>query len=401
MPNATLRSARGRIILSGGKGKRERPLDFDEKETMYKVIFVDDEAYVSRGLNIMLDWESRGIEVAGAAEDGAEALALIMRTRPDIVITDICMPRLSGLELMERCAAKLQKPPKFLMLTGYGELEYIKRAMRLGARGYLLKPIDRAELKEYIERIIDELEEEARREPRPQQSISAESFDNFRHTARTLENDKRISVDISAANDCIRHGRLDDAIREIGLMLDAMKDSGASPRRVCGAASVLLVSLYRYAQRAGAASEREFDRYAVKLSQTREIDEARGILTAAAECVKRGLAGRIEAGDIANIMDYIEENYKRDVSMVEIADEFDMKPARVSALVKKAVGMKFSEYINKLRLDEACRLLAATNRGISDIVAELGYKDYFYFTKKFKKAVGCLPSDYRKRVRGE
>ena len=113
------------------------------------------------------------------------------------------------------------------------------------------------------------------------------------------------------------------------------------------------------------------------------------------------LVDKTEANIIANIMDYIEENYKKDISMLEIGNEFYLRAAEVSRLVKSATGMKFNEYINKLRMSETCRLLATTDRNINDIMSELGYKDYFYFTKKFKKFTGCLPSQYRKRVRGE
>ena len=370
---------------------------------MYKVIFVDDEPYISTGLDILLDWEKYGIEKVGNAEDGTEAFKLICEHQPDIVITDICMPGLSGLELIERCNAKLKKIPKFLMLTGYGELEYIKKAMRLGAVGYLLKPIDRSELKEYIERIVGELEggRKTGADAQKEISLSDGSMESFRHTAQTLENDKKISIDISAANDCIKYGRLDDARKEIRLMSDRLRESGASMRRVCGCASVLMVSLYRYSERAGAALEAGFNEALVRVSEAKTINETEKTLDSIIQMVKQELAEKTEANDIANIMDYIEENYKKDISMIEIGNEFCLRTAEVSRLIKVATGMKFNEYINKLRMGETCRLLATTDRNINDIMSELGYKDYFYFTKKFKKFTGSLPSQYRKRVRGE
>lgn len=373
------------------------------EDGMYKVIFVDDEPYISTGLDMLLDWEKYGIEKAGNAEDGEEALKLIYELQPDIVITDICMPYLSGLELIKRCNAELKKIPKFLMLTGYGELEYIKQAMRLGAAGYLLKPIDRRELKEHIERIIGELELERKNGAgaAEQLSLADGSMESLRHTAETLENDKKISIDISAANDCIKYGRLDDAQKEIHLMSDRLRESGASMRRVCGCASVLMVSLYRYSERAGAALEAKFNEAIVRVSEAKTINETEKVLDGIIRLVKQELAGKTEANDIANIMDYIEENYRKDISMVEIGKEFCLRTAEVSRLIKAATGMKFNEYINKLRICETCRLLSSTDRNINDIMSELGYKDYFYFTKKFKKFTGCLPSQYRKRVRGE
>lgn len=112
---------------------------------MFTVLFADDEPFVIEGLKIMIDWESLGIEIVGEASDGETAFELIKTLSPDIVISDICMPGICGTELLQKCSGFMKKP-EFIMLTGYGDMEYIRAAMKYGAKGYLLKPIDQDEV---------------------------------------------------------------------------------------------------------------------------------------------------------------------------------------------------------------------------------------------------------------
>lgn len=105
---------------------------------MLRVIIVDDEALVRLGLQSMLRWEELGYEIVGEATNGQQGLDLIMQSDPDIVITDIKMPVMDGLEMM-RLAAEAGRNPRFIVLSGYDEFQLVKRAMKLGAEEYLIK----------------------------------------------------------------------------------------------------------------------------------------------------------------------------------------------------------------------------------------------------------------------
>src|SRR5690606_13234789 len=105
----------------------------------YTVITVDDEAMIKRTIGKLL--ESTGsFRSVGEAEDGAEAMQLIERLRPDVVITDITMPVMDGLELIAACSGK-QDGPEFIIVSGYGDFSYVQEAIRNGVADYLLKPI--------------------------------------------------------------------------------------------------------------------------------------------------------------------------------------------------------------------------------------------------------------------
>lgn len=104
----------------------------------YKVLIVDDDSIVRIGLKSVVDWQKLDLEIIGEASDGVEAYELISRLRPDIVLTDMHMPRSDGVRLMEQ--AKRDFPDTlFLVLSCYNDLEYVKESMKLGAFDYLLK----------------------------------------------------------------------------------------------------------------------------------------------------------------------------------------------------------------------------------------------------------------------
>ncbi len=127
---------------------------------MYRVIIVDDEPVIRRGLRETIEWDALGLEVAGEAADGIEALKLIRETNPEILITDIRMPDMDGIQLI-REVKKLETNIKITILSGYSDYDYLKAAIRLGVDNYLLKPIDNDELVSNLKNAVSEIEKEA------------------------------------------------------------------------------------------------------------------------------------------------------------------------------------------------------------------------------------------------
>ncbi|WP_019637499.1 response regulator transcription factor [Paenibacillus fonticola] len=109
---------------------------------MWNVLLVDDEPLVLEGLRTMIAWEKYGFQICGEALNGSEAFRIIRDCQPELVFTDIHMPVLSGLDLIEQCNQLLPKPPKFVVLSGYDDFSYARTAMRQKVAEYLLKPID-------------------------------------------------------------------------------------------------------------------------------------------------------------------------------------------------------------------------------------------------------------------
>ena len=107
---------------------------------MYRVLLVEDEPLILEGLCMATPWARYGCTVAGKAYNAEEAERLIVELRPDIVITDINMPGGSGLELIERMKGRCGC--EFIILSGYDQFEYAKKAVFLGVKGYILTQLD-------------------------------------------------------------------------------------------------------------------------------------------------------------------------------------------------------------------------------------------------------------------
>ena len=148
---------------------------------MLKVLIADDEQLICNMIQKMIDWEGRGLALAGMADNGLDVLKQIRESRPDIVITDIRMPGLTGLELIQE-AMKIDESLVFIIISGYKSFEYAHQALTLGVRHYLLKPIDRAELMETLDTIIAEREKSAA--DRRETETLARQQETFRQEAR-------------------------------------------------------------------------------------------------------------------------------------------------------------------------------------------------------------------------
>ena len=123
---------------------------------MLKLIIADDERIIRESISKMIDWNSLGIELIGLCSDGIEAYNMILDECPDIVLTDIRMPGLSGLELIEKIS-QTDLNIQFILLSGFGEFEYAKQAMRFRVHHYLLKPCNEDQIIESIQDVIKEL----------------------------------------------------------------------------------------------------------------------------------------------------------------------------------------------------------------------------------------------------
>ena len=110
---------------------------------MYSVFLVDDEPIVLEGIRTKIDWESAGFSFAGEATDGEIALSMIHELKPDILITDIKMPFMDGLELAA-AIKKTQPWIKIIILSGHDEFDYAKKAISIGIEDYLLKPFTKS-----------------------------------------------------------------------------------------------------------------------------------------------------------------------------------------------------------------------------------------------------------------
>jgi two-component system response regulator YesN len=165
---------------------------------MFKLIIADDEKWVRTAIKSIIPFERLDLVLSSEAANGIEALELCRLHEPDILLTDIMMPGLNGLELIDEIRKALPNV-KIGIISGYNDFEYAKTAMKYGIRDYLLKPVDENEMLQVLERMIDELRDAERqtreKETRQEQyekaiPVMCETFLNrlISHNSMTMEN---------------------------------------------------------------------------------------------------------------------------------------------------------------------------------------------------------------------
>ena len=179
---------------------------------MLKVFLVEDEVVMRNGIKNNIPWEQEGFEFAGEASDGELAYPLIKKEKPDILITDIRMPFMDGLEL-SRLVKKELPQIKIIILSGYNEFDYAKTAINIGVTDYLLKPISSAKLLEAVKKVGDVIEKEQdharlmkRYEKEMEENILQEKHklwgalaSNRLSTIELLEKGQRLGIDFTAS----------------------------------------------------------------------------------------------------------------------------------------------------------------------------------------------------------
>lgn len=147
-----------------------------------KVFLVEDEYIVREGIKNNIDWEKNGYDFCGEASDGELAFPMISEKRPDIVITDIRMPFMDGIEL-SRMIKEEYPEIKIIILSGHEEFEYAKAAIQIGVEEYLLKPINGDELLQVVNRVAQKIKEENESRETLQEG---EGDENFEYAKRQL-----------------------------------------------------------------------------------------------------------------------------------------------------------------------------------------------------------------------
>ncbi|RCW74782.1 response regulator transcription factor [Saliterribacillus persicus] len=129
---------------------------------MYSVFIVDDDVFVRKGIISLIDWEKCGFTVCGQADDGEDALLQIDHLQPDLVITDIRMPVLDGLGLIQGISKTMEKQPYFIIISGYNDFKYAQKALRFGVQDFILKPVDQEELETTLLKVANVIEKDAK-----------------------------------------------------------------------------------------------------------------------------------------------------------------------------------------------------------------------------------------------
>lgn len=418
---------------------------------MIRVLLVDDEPLVLIGMQSMLDWSALGYELVGTARNGGEALDKIRDLHPDIVVSDIRMPVLDGLQLAEKSREEFGALPVFLMLTSYEEFDYVRRSMGLGAVDYLVKMDLTAEsLTAALNRARDAIEKE-KAVRAPADPVKG-SLDTYR---------ERFFIQLyngAFPNDTV----IQEHCQELGLTLDAaayttaiadIRNRELDPeQQVALSAGVTrmaadILPKYLPCQVTG-MDLRHFSVLLLLDSKDNLEERLTPILQKATEILykyftttiwwavgtptsvlhhipqsqKNALSAlpllsekapivfyRTEARTpldhrtriVAEVQDYIRKNPDKRLSLNDVAAVFNFSPGYLSQLFSQNGETSFVEFVTETRIAAAKELMASTDLKIYEISERLGFESAFYFSKVFKKIEGVSPRAYLHKLRGD
>jgi two-component system, response regulator YesN len=125
---------------------------------MLKVLLADDEPVILRGLRKLIPWDHYGLEIIGTVTNGVDLLKSTLENTPDIVISDICMPGMSGIDVIKHLN-KSNRTTKFIFISAYSDTKIIDNAKENGAEAYLVKPIKKVELEKALSKTLLYLQE--------------------------------------------------------------------------------------------------------------------------------------------------------------------------------------------------------------------------------------------------
>ncbi|QTH42529.1 response regulator [Cohnella sp. LGH] len=337
---------------------------------MLSVMLVDDEPLIRRGLKKLIDWQLHGFRIVGEADNGEEALELVAREETDIVVTDLKMPAMNGLELSEALKARFPTL-KVIVLTGYDDFPYVQQSIRNGVADYLLKPVNADALVRSLLQIRKQLEEERYRYP-------------FDIEASLLDAVKAADAEAAAA-----------AVHALFDELHKYKVPQEIVLRIC---DTVRLSLDRLLDQESSSlkdilRKNNLEKDEGRLPNARE--ELRADLLHIVSCLCDHRQGYANKRTIQAVIDDIERNFQQDITLGDLAAKFYLNASYLSQLFKSETGETFSNYVIKLRIEKAKRLLGDPNMKIQDISELVGYGDPKYFGQLFKRMTGMLPSEYR------
>lgn len=190
---------------------------------MLKVLVVDDEIFVRKGIVLETDWAAIGCMVVAEAENGLEGLEAARKYTPDLIISDIKMPRMNGIEMLKRLREEGSEV-RIIFLTAYSEFEYAQNAIKLLASDYLLKPFEDGELERTVLAVREKIEQERAGNKnvrgREQELLSLKTADKSKYIMEALEyiadhyNEDSISVGMIAESLGISEGHLSHLFRK-------------------------------------------------------------------------------------------------------------------------------------------------------------------------------------------
>ena len=424
---------------------------------MYKVLLVDDEYMITEGLKRLIPFDKWDMEVVATANHADDALDYVREHPVDIVISDVNMPDKTGLEMIGEMK-DLLPDAYYILLSGYQEFDYVKKAMNLNVVDYLVKPVDKVELGHLLEKIVTQLREKVQEPETLSQQLDEEAFKahltqkenwwiglskekqgNFVIPYYVLGQDWQIVLADQEFEGLLvmpfeapYQSNFEKWKRDIektlfygSVNLDQSESlfSYYEPiyrviiqgnlQQIIDELTLLEQIVLENTPRVSITKQlfTQFVMDVFHLFEHLKADDMTDIvknihaittfedLVAYTKETLTSFFGQYRMNEnVVSVLEVIGRDYKKELSLKDISKDLFINPVYLGQLIKKETNSTFAELLNKQRIKAAQQLLLSTNDSIEDICYTVGYSNVGYFYKVFRKLCGKSPKAYRKQV---
>jgi two-component system response regulator YesN len=346
------------------------------------IIIVDDERVIRQGLRRIIEISGIDHTIVGEASDGQEAYELLEKVQCDLLITDIFMPVMDGLELIAKIRQS-NETMEIVILSGYGEFTYAQEALRLRVTDYILKPMNPQLVKGVLEAVLVKITSRKR-----SISLLSQCFNRCTaHVDKLVDSVWQLDVrqieaalaliDLEVAELAFTEAEMDQLYMELISWVENKLESKSM--------SSVRKTDWMEIKTSAMESKRRFS-FAIQCF----TDEIR---------LSRNWGQR---GPIRESVDYIQLHYTNpELSLQELLQLTGLSSTYFYELFKEETGQNFKSYLIRLRINKAMALLDTSEYKTYEVGEMVGYSDYPHFAKVFKKMVGLPPSEYKKRMGGQ
>lgn len=382
---------------------------------MYSILIVDDEISTRERIKNYLSAQEDLFDEVYCATDGEEAIQLLEVKKPQLIMTDINMPHMDGLELIE--ALKMQnREVTIIVLSGYDEFSFAQRAMRNGVEYYLLKPVDRRELVELMQSIkndyfkrLQSKEEDKKKKERlqQQQQVLSNRLINAMFKGPIEKSEWEMELELLDLNKedisytiCIILNEKAEMIPCKQMFLEKCEVFGLKVRILAEIEGecVTLVEI-------GTGDEKKKIEQWICESKSKKnvgsklqwgviVDRISDIYISYQAARKD--VGILKVNMVERALKHIEKRWNDpQLALADIAEELHISQNYLRFLIKEGTGCSFVKYLTSLRLERAALMLEQTELKVQEIALKVGLDDAGYFSRIFTKEYGCSPSVYR------
>ena len=382
---------------------------------MYRIYIADDEPKIRQRLSNLIPWNELDCNIVGTGKDGKETLQFIQTNSVDICLVDICMPQLSGLQLIQ-ALRKENSQLLFIVVSGYDEFDYAQKSIALNVFDYLLKPVSAKKLKGVIEKAIQSIEDRKNKEnewttalrlaSKKVESLRDNFLEKLTHGLFTQEDLEEESAllsfpfngrylflvmlqDENNANYSLREHKL----RFLHLQREW--------REIVGETLVVTLDIYDNAI-AFCETPKNIENIHAQLKQNFPT------IYCYEDCTLLQIPRIYEqwldknhsqtAPLVVDALALIDQNYDDiNFDMGALSSKLHVSSGYLGRMLKQQTGMTFHEYLSKTRIRIAVGLLSDTHLKIFEIADKVGYSTQHYFCTAFKRIMGVSPSEYRNK----